>query len=195
MLIVDKVGSLYDRCYLPRCCPICNSEVTMVARLFLLVACLLGSTDALVVGGRGLSTVRQAATPLAPFTIMKSQEDKEFEEVRRPRPSPPSHPPLHRHAHHRPTLLHTSHCSPTPHPEPSPSRTLPASHSGRGKRRSRPASTPTRTSRRAARRRARSTSSEVRSRRRHPCYSPAHAHPPAGAAHSQPPAPAAAVPR
>ena len=146
----------------PRCCPICNSEVTMVARLFLLAACLLGSTDALVVGGRGLSTVRQAATPLAPFTIMKSQEDKEFEEVRRPRPSPPSHPPLHRHAHHRPTLLHTSHGSPTPHPEPSPSRTLPPSHSGRGKRRSRPASTPTRTSRRAARRRARSTSSEVR---------------------------------
>ena len=83
----------------------------MVARLFLLAACLLGSTDALVVGGRGLSTVRQAATPLAPFTIMKSQEDKEFEEVRRPRPSPPSHPPLHRHAHHRPTLLHTSHCA------------------------------------------------------------------------------------
>ena len=107
----------------PRCCPICNSEVTMVARLFLLAACLLGSTDALVVGGRGLSTVRQAATPLAPFTIMKSQEDKEFEEVRRPRPSPPSHPPLHRHAHHRPTLLHTSHCA--------SSRTLTLTHVAR----------------------------------------------------------------
>ena len=54
----------------------------MVARLFLLVACLLAAADALVVGGRGLSSVRQATTPLAPFTTMKSQEDKEFEEVR-----------------------------------------------------------------------------------------------------------------
>ena len=52
----------------------------MVARLFLLVACLLAAADALVVGGRGLSSVRQATTPLAPFTPMKSQEDKEFEE-------------------------------------------------------------------------------------------------------------------
>ena len=52
----------------------------MVARFALLAACLLAAADALVVGGRGLSSVRQAATPLAPFTIMKSQEDKEFEE-------------------------------------------------------------------------------------------------------------------
>ena len=51
-----------------------------LARFALLAACLLAAADALVVGGRGLSSVRQAATPLAPFTIMKSQEDKEFEE-------------------------------------------------------------------------------------------------------------------
>ena len=49
------------------------------ARLFV-IACLATAADALVVGGRGVSSVRKAATPLAPFTIMKSQEDKEFEE-------------------------------------------------------------------------------------------------------------------
>ena len=49
------------------------------ARLFV-IACLATAADALVVGGRGVSSVRQAATPLAPFTVMKSQEDKEFEE-------------------------------------------------------------------------------------------------------------------
>ena len=144
----------------------------MVARLFLLAACLLGSTDALVVGGRGLSTVRQAATPLAPFTIMKSQEDKEFEEVRRPRPSPPSHPPLHRHAHHRPTLLHTSHCA--------SSRTLTLTHVARlpltvgeekeDRGRRRPG--------RGLRSGSRGGEQDLRRRRcachrrRHPCYSP-----------------------
>ena len=95
----------------------------MVARFALLAACLLAAADALVVGGRGLSSVRQAATPLAPFTIMKSQEDKEFEEWARKKkiaagvdpdedfaagreaeskiyvvggaPAPPRHPPAH----------------------------------------------------------------------------------------------------
>ena len=56
-------------------------EVSMSAARFLFAAaCLATAADALVVGGRGVSSVRQAATPLAPFTIMKSQEDKEFEE-------------------------------------------------------------------------------------------------------------------
>ena len=51
-----------------------------VARFLFAIACLATAADALVVGGRGVSSVRQAATPLAPFTVMKSQEDKEFEE-------------------------------------------------------------------------------------------------------------------
>ena len=50
------------------------------ARFLFAIACLATAADALVVGGRGVSSVRKAATPLAPFTIMKSQEDKEFEE-------------------------------------------------------------------------------------------------------------------
>ena len=50
------------------------------ARFLFAIACLATAADALVVGGRGVSSVRQAATPLAPFTVMKSQEDKEFEE-------------------------------------------------------------------------------------------------------------------
>ena len=195
MFIVDRVVVKIEvsATSSPRCCPICNSEVTMVARLFLLAACLLGSTDALVVGGRGLSTVRQAATPLAPFTIMKSQEDKEFEEVRRPRPSPPSHPPLHRHAHHRPTLLHTSHCASSrsltlTHVARSLPRTVGEEKEDCGRRR------PGRGLRGGPRGGEQDLRRRRRARRRHRAYRPP-THPPAGAARSQPPAPAAAVPR
>ena len=45
----------------------------------------------------------------------------EINQVRRPHPSPPFHPPLHRHTHHRPVPHHPSHCSPSasrnPHPD------------------------------------------------------------------------------